>query len=132
VFSFLELFRRLEKHEHLVRALRLAVRELGLVIGLRALDPMRATIWRRRERFNDSAKLLARIESMARHASLIENIERFWLEPSNQGVAAWTEHRDINSVMLATSLVPETYLMSESESVDGERQLSGRPRELEK
>jgi hypothetical protein len=34
----------------------------------------------------------------------------FWLEPRNRRSRIWDEHRDINSVMLATSLMPEGYL----------------------
>jgi hypothetical protein len=37
-------------------------------------------------------------------------IEKFWLEPRNRQALSWTEHRDINSVMLATSLALESYL----------------------
>jgi hypothetical protein len=33
-----------------------------------------------------------------------------WLDPSNQASANWSEHEDINAVMLATSLAPEGYL----------------------
>jgi hypothetical protein len=39
-----------------------------------------------------------------------EAIEKFWLEPQNRIAKTWTEHQDINSVMLATSLAPDAYL----------------------
>jgi hypothetical protein len=42
--------------------------------------------------------------------SLIEKIEMFWLDGTNREANSWTEHRDINMVMLATSLAPDGYL----------------------
>jgi hypothetical protein len=39
-----------------------------------------------------------------------EMIEDFWLEDANKKSVTWKEHRDINMVMLATSLVPDGYL----------------------
>ncbi|MGD9082806.1 MAG: hypothetical protein PVJ50_06225 [Desulfobacterales bacterium] len=39
-----------------------------------------------------------------------EAIEKFWLDPKNRRAKSWTEHQDINSVMLATSLAPDGYL----------------------
>lgn len=71
---------------------RLAFRELGLAIGLRAIETVDAT-----------PELLA---GLRRYAALGPAIERVWLSPTSQRTAAWREHRDINSVMLATSLVP--------------------------
>jgi hypothetical protein len=37
-------------------------------------------------------------------------IERFWLDNKNREDGNWQEHRDINMVMLATSLAPEGFL----------------------
>jgi hypothetical protein len=34
----------------------------------------------------------------------------FWLTPGNRETPQWAAHRDINDVMLATSLVPDGYL----------------------
>jgi hypothetical protein len=41
---------------------------------------------------------------------LIEKIESFWLDSSNRAVKTWADHRDINGVMLATSLAPDGFL----------------------
>jgi len=41
---------------------------------------------------------------------LAAHIEETWLDPAAQSVESWTDHLDINSVMLATSLVPDAYL----------------------
>jgi len=37
-------------------------------------------------------------------------IEQFWLNRPNQQSQPWIEHREINRVMLATSLVPSGFL----------------------
>jgi hypothetical protein len=37
-------------------------------------------------------------------------IEAFWLEDRHRKAESWTAHCDINMVMLATSLTPESYL----------------------
>jgi hypothetical protein len=62
----------------------LAFRELGLVIGLQA------------------AKKMLVLEE---YWSLIDEINTHWLQHSD-----WTEHEDINRVMLATSLAPDSFL----------------------
>jgi hypothetical protein len=87
---------------------RLAFRELGLSIGLRAIERIRDLIQNNRSLFNDS--LLRQIESLAAYETLIEPMERFWCEPTHQQSAGWRAHRDINMVMLATSLSPEEFL----------------------
>ena len=43
--------------------------------------------------------------------SAYDPIEAFWRDPANRRSNTWTEHRDINEVMLATSLAPDGYLM---------------------
>jgi len=44
------------------------------------------------------------------YVTLKETIEAFWLEGKNRESVTWTEHRDINTVMLATSLGPDGFL----------------------
>jgi hypothetical protein len=51
------------------------------------------------------------IEGLISYRSLAEIIENFWLQPENREVPSFKDHRDINEVMLATSLVPDGYLM---------------------
>jgi hypothetical protein len=41
---------------------------------------------------------------------LAQTIEKFWLDPRNRESETWAGHRDINMVMLATSLAPDGYL----------------------
>jgi hypothetical protein len=61
---------------------RLAFRELGLAIGL----------------------------TDTRYAAVGDGIREFWLDPANRANSTWTEHADINEVMLATCLAPEGFL----------------------
>jgi len=81
---------------------RLAFRELGLAIGLKAIGLLPP-------RLAEEA-LGARRQELARYLPLAERIERFWLEGSSQGAGSWQEHREINMVMLATSLAPAEFL----------------------
>ena len=89
---------------------RLAFRELGLSIGLHAIVKMQKSIELDPEKFCNQQELNARLSGLTRFLPLNELIESFWLEPSNQQSHSWTGHRNINSVMLATSLAPEAYL----------------------
>lgn len=90
---------------------RLAFRELGLSIGLHAIVKMQKAIELHPEKFSNPQELRASLSGLGRFLPLIESIEAFWLEPGNQQSHSWTGHRDINSVMLATSLAPDGYLV---------------------
>jgi hypothetical protein len=90
---------------------RLAFRELGLSVGLQAVERLRGLIEENPGIFNRQHVLPSRIEALRRYAPLIEAVEAFWLEPRNRETNTWTEHREINMVMLATSLAPDGYLL---------------------
>jgi hypothetical protein len=90
--------------------LRLAFRELGLSVGLRAVEELQKIISENPDPFGDERTLRAYIEGLVRRVSLIQEIEGFWLEPANRKTDGWMEHRDINMVMLATSLCSGGYL----------------------
>lgn len=75
---------------------RLAFRELGLAIGLAAVA-----------RFDDDP----RFSRIARFASLRGEIERTWCAEDARRTALWREHEDIDDVMLATSLVPDGFVV---------------------
>jgi hypothetical protein len=83
---------------------RLAFRELGLAIGLGAVELLRA----------DGAALAAEaratLERLERFAGLRGEIEAFWERAESRDTQLWVEHLDINEVMLATSLEPAGYL----------------------
>jgi len=66
---------------------RLAFRELGLAIGLKA--PVKQ---------GPDVRLL------------IGDIEGFWSDEDNRRNTTWQEHQDINEVMLATALEPQGFL----------------------
>jgi hypothetical protein len=76
---------------------RLAFRELGLAIGLHAVERMEGAAPARR----------AQLEALRQYVPLAGAIEAFWLDPAQQHSGTWTEHQDINTVMLATSLAPD-------------------------
>ena len=89
---------------------RLAFRELGLSIGLRAVSKMKHLIETEPDSFNKKQELQRLVEMLMQYTPLAETIENFWLEPTNRDVPSFTDHRDINIVMLATSLAPDGYL----------------------
>jgi hypothetical protein len=89
---------------------RLAFRELGLCIGLHAIERTRATLDQRPERFPNREAIAEQLSRCGRFLAWVEAIETFWLEPNNQSSRSWRAHQDINCVMLATSLGPDGFL----------------------
>ncbi len=89
---------------------RLAFRELGLSIGLKAIEKLRGWIEENQSLFNEKDSLLPRVEALMQYVPLSEVIEMFWMDAQNREASSWTEHQDINMVMLATSLAPEGFL----------------------
>lgn len=89
---------------------RLAFRELGLSIGLHAIEKLPGLIKRAPHDFDLKQPLHSLAESLMRYTPLSDIIETSWLEPANRQASSWREHRDINMVMLATSLDPDGYL----------------------
>ena len=77
---------------------RLAFRELGLAIGLKAIKKMQYL-------FPDEIL----VKNLEQYQPLADEIIYFWLSKENQQYSTWQEHIDINSVMLATALAPEGY-----------------------
>jgi hypothetical protein len=73
---------------------RLAFRELGLAIGLAAVERMPP----------------AMAGPLAPYAELGGEIAAYWLRAAHRETRTWRDHQDINDVMLATSLVPEGFL----------------------
>ncbi len=80
-----------------------AFRELGLVIGLNVVT--------RLSQETRQSALRARLEPLKAFLPLGAEIESFWRNPDHQRTPRWIEHRDINEVMLATSLVPDGLLI---------------------
>jgi len=96
--------------ENLPAHYRLAFRELGLSIGLHAVERLHTLTEQNPVLFSENRLLHSRIETLMRYVPMHEIIEKFWLEGANRKSVTWKEHRDINMVMLATSLAPDGYL----------------------
>ena len=77
---------------------RLAFRELGLAIGLAAVERI------------DRAAARETLGRLERYARLRPEIEGFWLRPEHRHGRTYLDHADINDVMLATALVPDGFL----------------------
>jgi len=78
---------------------RLAFRELGLAIGLHAIESL--------PQLSRSSEARAVLQALQPFVSLGSTIESFWLDPAHREASTCSEHCDINEVMLATSLLPE-------------------------
>jgi hypothetical protein len=87
---------------------RLAFRELGLAIGLQTLPTILET----------TNEIASRLSNKWRFQwqPLAKEIVGIWLSRAQSDDQMWHEHQDINDVMLATALMPDTFL-----SVDGRR-----------
>jgi hypothetical protein len=95
---------------HRTAASRLAFRELGLAIGLHAVERIELLVIRSPDLFRSESRIGSLLEALRHYLPFREKIKQFWLEPENREVPSWTDYADINMVMLATSLEPEGYL----------------------
>jgi hypothetical protein len=84
---------------------RLAFRELGLAIGLSAVGVIGAPSG------GAGSELQQWIDRLKPYLALAAGIRSFWLDSGHRTAPTWSEHRDINEVMLATSLVPEGFVV---------------------
>lgn len=89
---------------------RLAFRELGLAIGLQAVKRCQSLVEQYPGVFKKTPHVHLHIQTLMRYAPLSEEINAFWLQLKNRESATWQDHRNINMVMLATSLAPDGYL----------------------
>jgi hypothetical protein len=90
---------------------RLAFRELGLAIGLHAAKAMWQAAEHDPSRSSAGSGVRARLRALMEYVPLGEQIESFWRDPEHRRSPTWAEHRDINEVMLATSLAPDGFLV---------------------
>jgi len=93
---------------------RLAFRELGLAIGLHALELMWQAAGKKAQNFSTSSGFRTRLKALNQYAPLRNQIESFWRDPDHRHANSWTAHGDINEVMLATSLTPHGFLTRRS------------------
>lgn len=89
---------------------RLAFREIGLCIGLHGIERLQDLLEKTSRLYNIYPGLPEYLTMLLQYIPLTDLIENFWLEPEHRRTASWTEHRDINMVMLATSLLPDGFL----------------------
>lgn len=87
---------------------RLAFRELGLSIGLHAIELMTSVAGDKPDAVD--ASTTQRLQSLQRYAPVAAVVEAFWTDAEHQRPQTWLEHADINEVMLATSLLPDEFL----------------------
>ncbi len=97
----LQSYSRSNQLDHLAEN-RLAFRELGLSISLRGLELLSSTE-------THDLNISGLIADLLEYRPLVDRIESFWTEPLHRRASTWIDHRDINSVMLTTSLAPESY-----------------------
>jgi hypothetical protein len=90
---------------------RLAFRELGLAIGLQAVEQMWQTTESRIGRSNRGTDIRALLMPILKYVPIRTTIVAFWHDPKHRYARSWSEHRDINEVMLATSLLPDGFLL---------------------
>ena len=88
---------------------RLAFRELGLAIGLRAIPKMLALQHDATGPYAGEI-LEEQLNNLMAVVPVAEVIEAFWLRSVNQQSASWQAHENINMVMLATSLASGGFL----------------------
>ena len=89
---------------------RLAFRELGLAIGLKGVENLQEEIREHPGVFGGSSSLQQRAEALMGYVPLADTIDQFWMDKRNREASTWIEHREINMVMLATSLAPGEFL----------------------
>lgn len=89
---------------------RLAFRELGLSIGLSAVENLQRWIEENPRLFQQECRLNHLVGDLMEYVPLKDRIEHFWTNGKNREVGTWIEHREINMVMLATSLAPVSFL----------------------
>ena len=90
-------------------SMRLAFRELGLSIGLKAVRRLQRLVIDE-PRLSSNSELRSAVRSLTYYTWLTDEIEGFWLKPVNRESYNWREHEDINMVMLAASLAPDGFL----------------------
>ena len=107
VESSLESLDGLTRSRTLVRRFedRLAFRELGLAIGLRASEELLGAV----EALPTQVRTDA-LRGVAHYVSLAHEITATWLSTEARTSALWKAHEDINDVMLATALAPDEFI----------------------
>lgn len=88
---------------------RLAFREFGVSIGLAGVVKMQEIVGNNPD-LSGKTRVVQLLDTLHGYIPVREKIQQFWLEDNNRKTPSWTEHREINTVMLATSLAPGGFL----------------------
>jgi len=89
---------------------RLAFREMGLSMGIKGVKYLYNILNSNKSQFENYNHLKQIVKSLHEFTPLAESLENFWIKDENRKSNTWTEHREINIVMLATSLMPCGFL----------------------
>jgi hypothetical protein len=89
---------------------RLAFRELGLAIGLRALPIISDAMKRNNGPFEGRTAVQRIVDQLSRYESLSDGIVSVWLPHAGSQDQIWKSHQDINDAMLTTALIPDMFL----------------------
>jgi hypothetical protein len=89
---------------------RLAFRELGLAIGLRAVPIIARAFQNESNAFGSRPSLLRLIDLLLPYERLSDEMIDLWLPHAEDPDESWRAHQDINEVMLATAIAPSTFL----------------------
>src|SRR5271166_4881636 len=89
---------------------RLAFRELGLAIGLKALPIIADAVSKLKLGLASRTALRRDVDPLLKYESLGEDIIAFWLPAARHKDHSWQDHQNINDVMLATALIPDMFL----------------------
>jgi len=98
------------RHLSLPASYRLAFRELGLAIGLRALPMIADAVTKEASEFARAPALRRTIDRLLPYETLGRNIVDFWMPYAQDRNTSWNAHQDINDVMLVTALIPSGFL----------------------
>jgi len=90
---------------------RIAFRELGLSIGFKGVKNLQKWFVDNKNSFRRDSFIQEMVASLVNYSSLADAVETFWSQRKNWQLGSWREHREINMVMLATSLAPNGFLI---------------------
>jgi hypothetical protein len=60
--------------------------------------------------FKNTGSLQHKVEAILAYVPLKEKIIQFWMSDKNRESPAWTGHKEISMVMLATGIAPDGFL----------------------
>jgi hypothetical protein len=89
---------------------RLPFRELGLAIGLAGVGMVQNAFKKNPGLQGRRSLLPQQMSGLLGYEPMGQAILQFWMDGKNREAGTWTAHREINRVMLATSLAPWEFL----------------------